>query len=161
MDDRLTWEEDKTPKQTSPTPLGDTFDEALPHYLSIGMPYDLYWDGEFGTKRAYRKAYELQLERDQRLDDKSNWYLGQYIMAALKTTPLLVAGLNVKQGAQLPGYIEKPFFEAAEEQKKEEVRRKKEENQQKMAMAMFQAMAAQFNKNFEKGHAKDNTDAGN
>lgn len=154
MGDRLTWEESKPQEQTSPTPYGDTFDEALPYYLAIGMPYDLYWDGEFGTKRAFRKAHAVRVEREQRIADQNNWYMGQYIISVLKTTPLLVAGLNVKQGAQLPGYAEKPFLEEAEAQKKEEIRKKKEEDQQKMAMAMFHAMASQFNKKFKKEQKK-------
>ena len=37
-----------------------------------------------------------------------------------------------------------------EEQKKEESRKKHEEDQSKLAMAMFQAMTAKFNKNIEK-----------
>lgn len=160
MGDRLTEDRDTSPAQTSPTPFGDTFDEALPQYLAMGMPYDLYWDGEFGTKRAFRKAYEIRLEREQRIADQNNWYMGQYIISALKTTPLLVAGLNVRQGAQLPGYAEKPFFEMADKQKKEDVRKKKEENQQKLAMAMFQAMSAEFNKNFKKKEHVKATDAG-
>lgn len=124
-------------------------DKALPLYMSIGMPYELYWEGEYGAKKAYREAYALRRKREEQIADQNNWYMGQYIISALQAVPLLVAGLNVKETTRLPKYPEKPFFEAAEEQKQEEQRKKKEEDRMKMAMAMFHAMATQFNKNFE------------
>jgi hypothetical protein len=150
--DRLT-EEEKKSKQTSPTPYGDMFDEALPQYLAIGMPYDIFWDGEYGTKKAFRKAYQLRVENEQRIADTNNWYMGQYIAAALQAVPLFVAGFNTK-GANLPDYPDKPFFVKHEEQKKEEARKQQQEDQSKLAMAMFQAMTARFNKTMEKKQAE-------
>lgn len=147
MGNRLTDEEQS--QQTESRSYGDIFDELLPEYLAIGMTYDEYWDGEFGTKRAARKAYAIKVKNEQILADRQNWYMGQYIMAALKHVPLLVAGLNVKTGANLPDYPEKPLMEAAEDLKKEEVRKKKEEDQAKLAMAMMHATFAKFNKRFE------------
>ena len=147
MGNRLT--EDEEP-QTSPTPYGDIFDEALPQYMAMGMTWDEYWDGEFGIKRAFRKAYKIRLENEQRINDQQNWYMGQYVVAALHAVPLLVAGLNVKEGTPLPEYPDKPFFEKIEAQKKEEVRRKEQEDQTKLAMAYFQAGIEKFNRNFLK-----------
>ena len=48
MGDRLTGEEES--EQASPKTYGDIFDEFLPEYIAIGMPYDLYWDGEYISK---------------------------------------------------------------------------------------------------------------
>lgn len=152
MGNRLTDEEGS--KQAEPKSYGDIFDEYLPEYLAIGMTYDEYWDGEFGTKRAARKAYAIRIKNQQLLADQQNWFMGQYIMAALRHTPLMVAGLNVKPSTQLPEYPDKPMLEAAEEQKKEEVRKKKEENQTMLAMAMMQAAFTQFNKRFEQKQPK-------
>ena len=148
MGDRLT-EEEKKPKQTSPTPYGDIFDEFLPQYMAIGMPYDLYWDGEFGTKRAFLKAFRIRRENEERIADRNNWYIGQYVMAAISAIQLFVAGFNTK-GSHIPEYPDKPFFERLDEQKKEETRKKQEEDQQMLAMAMFQAMTTQFNRNMDK-----------
>lgn len=148
MGDRLT-EEEKS-EQTSQTPYGDMFDRLLPEYMSMGMTYDEYWDGEYGTKRAFRKAYRIRMENEQHIADRNNWYMGQYIVAAIQSVPLMVPGINMKKGASLPDYPDKPFFMRYEEQKKEEVRKQHEEDQSKLAMAMFQAMTARFNKNIEK-----------
>ncbi len=147
MGDRLT---EENSKQTDPLSYGDIFDELFPHYLLMGMTPEQYWDGESWLKPAYRKAYQLRMENEQRLADRNNWYMGQYIMAAIQATPLIVPGINMKKGASLPDYPSKPFFEKYEEQKKEEVRKQKEEDQSKLAMAMFQAMTAKFNRNIQK-----------
>ena len=152
MGDRLTEEEKK--RQASPTPYGDIFDELFPHYLAMGMTPEQYWDGESELKPAYRKAYGYRIENEQRIADRQNWYMGQYIISALQAVPLLVAGLNVKEGTRLPEYPEMPFFQKAEEQKKEEVRKQKEEDQRKLAMAMLQASFERFNKNFLKKQAE-------
>ncbi len=152
MGDRLTGGD--APQQTGPKSYGDIFDEYLPEYMAIGMTYAEYWDGEFGTKRAARKAYAIRIKNEQILADRQNWYLGQYVISALKSTPLLVAGLNVKPSTQLPDYAEKPFLEKAEEMKKEEVRKKHEEDQMKLAMAMMQAAFNKFNKRFEQRQAE-------
>ena len=151
MGDRLTGEQQS--KQTSPTPYGDTFDRLLPEYMAIGMPYDLYWDGEYGTKRAFRKAYQVRMQNEQRITDQNNWRMGQYVMAAISAVPLLVAGFNTK-GVTVPEYPDKPLIEKHDEQKKEEARKQYEEDQSKMALALFHAMATQFNKNMEKKKAE-------
>lgn len=136
--------------QTSPTPYGDTFDEMLPHYLVMGMSYEDYWEGEYGMKLACRKAFRIRMENEQRISDRNNWYMGQYMIRVLQCVPLLVGGLNVKESTRLPDYPEKPFMEQADEAKKEEVRKKKEEDQTRLAMAMLQAAFSKFNKNMEK-----------
>ena len=70
-------------------------------------------------------------------------------MAAISAIQLFVAGFNTK-GSNIPEYPDKPFFERLDEQKKEETRKKQEEDQQMLAMAMFQAMTTQFNRNMDK-----------
>lgn len=112
----------------------------------MGMTPEQYWDGESGWKKAYRKAYQIRVENEQRMADRNNWYMGQYIISVLQSVPLLVGGLNVKPSTQLPEYPDKPFFEKIEAEKKEEVRRKNEEDQMKLAMAMFQSAVIQKNK---------------
>ena len=148
MGDRLT--KDGETKQTSPTPYGDMFDALAPHYMAIGMTWEQFWDGECGMKKAFREANRIRLENEQKLADMNHWYMGQYIIAAIQAVPLMVPGVNMKKGASLPDYPDKPFFEKQEALKKEEARKQHEEDQSKLAMAMFQAMTTRFNKNVEK-----------
>ena len=152
MGDPLTEEE---PVQTGQTSYGDIFDELLPHYIAMGMPPGEYWDGESSLKRAYRKAYQIRLENERRIADANNWYMGQYVAAALRSVALIVPGVNAKPHVEMPDYPDKPFMQAAEEQKKEEIRKQKEEDQQKLAMAMFQQFTLMFNANVEKRLEKE------
>ena len=158
MGNRLTGEED--PQQTESRSYGDIFDELFPHYLVMGMTPEQYWDGESWLKPAFRKAYQIRMENEQKLADRNNWYMGQYMMAVLQAVPLLVGGLNVKNTTKLPEYPKQPFLEQFEAQKKEEVRKKNEEDQMKLAMAMFQAGISKFNARFEKEHKAKAVSAG-
>lgn len=148
MGDRLT--EEEQPQQTSPHPYGDIFDELFPHYLLMGMTPEQYWDGESSLKPAFRKAYQMRMENEQRMADRNNWYMGQYLISVLQSVPLLVGGLNVKPTTKLPEYPEKPFFEKFDAQRKEEDRKKYEEDQMKLALAMFQSAVLEKNKQLEK-----------
>lgn len=146
MGDRLTDDQ----KQTGPRSYGDIFDELFPHYLLMGMTPEQYWDGESEWKKAYREAYRLRTEMEQRNADRNNWYMGQYMIAVLQSVPLLVGGLNVKPSTRLPEYPREPFLEKAIAEKKQEVKKKREEDQMKLAMAMFQAGIEKFNRNLMK-----------
>ena len=59
----------------------------------MGMTPEQFWDGESSNYPAYRKAYQLKIENEQKLADRQNWLMGQYLMAALQATPLLVGVL--------------------------------------------------------------------
>ena len=151
MGDRLT----DGKEQTGSRSYGDIFDELFPHYLLMGMTPEQYWDGESSLKKAYRKAYQMRMENEQRMADRNNWYMGQYLIAVLQSVPLLVAGLNVKRTTKLPDYPREPFFMTAEANQKKEVRRKREEDQMTLAMAMFQANIEKMNRNIRKRLEKE------
>ena len=126
------------------------FDRLLPEYMAMGMTYDEYWDGEYGTKRSCRKAFRIRMENEQKIADRNYWYMGQYVMAAIQASQFIIPGINMKKGASLPDYPDKPFLMKQEELKQEEARKQHEEDQSKLAMAMFQAMTAKFNQNIQK-----------
>lgn len=151
MGDCLTEEQ---PRQTSDTPYGDAFDAFLPHYMAMGMPYELYWDSEYGVKTAYLRAYRIRMENEQRFADWKCWQMAQYLMAVAGASAIYVNGF-VPKGAKLEKFPGKPFLEQAEIRKKEEDIKKKQEDQSMAAMAMFQAFVSQFNKNVEKRLERD------
>lgn len=153
MGDRLTEEQ---PRQASATPYGDAFDAFLPQYLAIGMPYEVYWDGETGARKAYREAYRIRMENEQRLSDINNWYMGQYMMHALQAVQLAAVAVPVKKiSSDMPKYPDQPFMITAEKEKKEEDRKQQEEDQSKVAMALFQAMITRLNNGIEKRQEKE------
>lgn len=150
MGNPLTEEGEQT-RRTSKTPYGDLFDKLLPQYMAMGMTYEQFWDGEIGIHKAYREAYKLRMENELRIADRNGWYIGQYIVHALRSVQLLAVAVPVKKIPDPKEYPEKPFLIQAEEEerknKDEEVRKKREEDQSKLAMSMFQQMVARMNGN--------------
>ena len=119
----------------------------------MGMPSEEYWDGNSWLVRAYREAYRMRTEQQDRMADYSAWLTGMYIRSALQSVYLMVNGF-VPKGSHAHPYPDKPMYLKNEEERitkrKEEKRRKTEEEKAKESMALFQAMATKFNRNFEK-----------
>lgn len=59
--------------------MGEVFDRMFPYYLSVGMTYELYWQGPAELVRAYREAEKLR--NDTR--NTEMWLQGMYIYEAL------------------------------------------------------------------------------
>lgn len=57
----------------------ETFNEAFPYYLSIGMSYELYWHGEPNLVKAFREADELRVDRM----NYEAWLQGLYVYQAV------------------------------------------------------------------------------
>lgn len=133
--------------------MGEAFDRLFPEYLVMGMTPEQYWDGENGLKKAYRTAYRTRMRNEERIRDQAAWLHGVYIRDALMSVALLVNGF-VPKGAKPTEYPNKPRLETYEEEeraaKKATAQKKREEKQMQLAMAMFQSMAADFNKGFER-----------
>lgn len=88
----------------SHTPYTDVFREQFAYYLSIGMPYDLYWNGDCTLVKDYRKADQLRLERD----NTHFWLQGMYFYEALcDVAPILVS--FPKKGAKVESYTKQPY----------------------------------------------------
>lgn len=125
----------------------------------MGMTPAEYWDGESGLKKAYREAWKLRMEHEERVRDRQAWLQAGYIRIALNSMALMVNGF-VPKGVHPDHYPEKPLLEKAEEEKKEADKRRKEENQRKLAMAMMQAAVARINKNILNKQKKQKAKAG-
>lgn len=138
-----------TEQQAEPETFGEIFDRMFPEYLVMGMTPEQYWDGESWLKKSYREAYRIRMRNEERERDITAWLHGAYIREALASVPLLVNGF-VPRGAKATDYPKQPRTIQAEEEKKAAEKQKRQENQMQLAMAMFQSMAANFNRNFEK-----------
>ena len=149
MEDRLSEEK---PKETFT--ISKIFHDAFPHYMAMGMSVEEFWDGEPWLVKAYRKAYRIRVENEERTADRNAWRIGQYIRFALVSVPITVNGFAPK-GHHMQEYPEKPMTMAAEEQKKEKVRKKQEANKQEMAQALFHAFTEKMNKNIRKRLEKE------
>lgn len=144
MEDRL---REEKPKED--LTISKIFHAAFPNYMVMGMSAEEFWDGEPWLAKAYRKAYRIRLENEEKIADRNAWRIGQYIRFALVSIPITVNGFAPK-GHHLQSYPEKPMTMAAEEQKKEEVKKKQEANKQEMAQALFHAFTEKMNRNIRK-----------
>lgn len=144
MEDRVT---EQKPKETFT--ISKIFHDAFPHYMVMGMSAEEYWDGEPWLVKAYRKAYRIRIENEEKTADRNAWRIGEYIRYALASVPITVNGFAPK-GHHLQSYPEKPMTMIAEERKMEKNKKKQEERKQEMAQALFHAFTEKMNKNIRK-----------
>lgn len=119
----------------------EKFYELFPYYLSIGMTYEQYWDGDCTLVKYYRKAEEMRNDkRNQEL-----WLQGMYIYEAIcDVSPILHA--FAKKGAKPHPYPSKPYAisEKQIKQEREEKQRKLVEKGKKFMEAMMHSTNKRF-----------------
>ena len=64
---------------------GEKFEELCGYYMSIGMTYHEYWDGDSMMAKYFREAEERKRERE----NYNAWLQGVYIYEALLDACLL------------------------------------------------------------------------
>lgn len=103
-----------------PLSLLDAFEKACPIYLSYGMTYDQFWDGDISAHKAYREAEKMRTrKRNQEM-----WLQGMYIYEAL----IDVAQYNKAFSKAKPRpYLKEPYdlFEEDKRRREEEEARKR------------------------------------
>ena len=112
----------------------DVFKQLCPYYMSIGMPYDEFWNGDVSMVEAYRTADELRLkQRNYEL-----WLQGMYMYEALcDASPLF--RFTMKKGPVKPQpYAKEPYpVTAAEVREREERDARMKEERLKAEFAAF------------------------
>ena len=101
--------------------FAETFEEAFPQYLALGMTAGEFWEQDCRLVIAYRKAYQIKQEHENQFA----WLQGLYICKALQSVPQFVAGWMPKN-VQIDPYFDKPIDFTPKKKSK------KESNQQKM-----------------------------
>lgn len=120
----------------------DTFREQFPFYLSIGMTFEQYWDGDCCLAKYYREAQELRNDRR----NQELWLQGLYIYEAIADlSPILHA--FAKKGTKPQPYLKEPIplTKREAEDKAEREEKIKSEN----AMRKMESYMAVFNKKFK------------
>lgn len=134
----------------SPTPEGgdservaalsytEVFYKHLPYYLSIGMPCELFWDGDCRLTESYRRAEEIKLRKK----NQDLWLQGMYIYEALcDVSPVLQA--FAKKGTKPTPYSSEPY--AITEQQVRERREREERLRYEKTKAKMASWAARTN----------------
>lgn len=89
----------------TPPSYGEIFAQLCPYYMSIGMSYDEFWNGDVMAAKAYREADELR----ERRRNFELWLQGSYIYEALcDASPLF--RFSMKKGSIKPEpYVKEPY----------------------------------------------------
>ena len=120
----------------------EKFYEVFPYYLSIGMTYEQFWEGDPYLAKYYRQADELRVERR----NQEMWLQGLYVYEAMcDVAPILHA--MAKKGTKARPYPEQPYA-ITEKQRRREIEEKERAvaNKGKKMMEMFMQ---RNNKRFE------------
>lgn len=116
----------------------EVFYTHLPYYLAIGMPYDLYWNGDCRLTECYRGAEEIK----QRQRNQDLWLQGMYIYEALcDVSPILQA--FAKKGTKPTPYSSEPYAITAKQV--QEKRERQEQLRFEKTKAKMAAWAAKTN----------------
>lgn len=123
----------------------EKFEELCGYYLSLGMTYEEYWEGDPAMTRYYRDKYRCEM--DQR--NTELWLMGVYIYEALMdVAPLL--NLFDKHRKALPYRTEPyPLTKTAEEKRKDREEKQKMKNGLDLMNAWMTNANAKFKKKQE------------
>lgn len=135
--------------QTAPARYGEIFEKMCPYYMSIGMTYDEYWNGEAVLCKYYRESHEKVLREENAMMHRQGAYIYQALLCA---SPLYNALSKKREAYPYPEDVIPLNERQSKEIKEEKERRKMEENKVRMKM-----LVDQLNKKFldkkEQGNA--------
>lgn len=104
-----------------PSRYTDAFEKACPFYLSIGMTWDQYWNGDNTMTKYYREAEKIRVEAR----NTEMWIQGAYIYKVMEAfAPIFPA--FPKKNARPGDYLSSPIPLTDEDVKNKEDREAKE-----------------------------------
>ena len=91
--------------------LSEYIDDLCIYYMSIGVPYDVFWYGDYCCLKYYEAVYLKQ----RKIKNEEMWMMGAYNFAAQSTT---LANAFRGRGHQAQDYLKEPiqFFPKTEEE---------------------------------------------
>ena len=136
-------EENEHQKALSPlSTYTEQFYEVFPYYLSIGMTYEQFWEGDPMLCKYYREAEELRNEKK----NQELWLQGMYIYEAIADlSPILHA--FAKKGAKAQPYPDAPY--PITKKQRERIRVEKEKKTFDKGMKFMEALTQQTNAKFK------------
>ena len=99
----------------------------FPYYLSLGMTYEEFWEGDCTLPKFYREAQKIKSQKE--FDDKNFfcWLQGRYIYDALCCASPLFRTNFSKSVVEAHEYYDKPI--EFKEKKSEEIDKNQEEKE--------------------------------
>lgn len=122
-------------------PFYKTFEKLCPYYMSIGMTYEQFWDGEAELPKYFREAHELRLREQNRM----MYYQGAYVYSAvLALVPVLRPLSKAKEPAP---YLDDVIPLSAKEA--EEIKERKDKEKFEKGLENMKTLAQRLNTQFE------------
>ena len=130
---------------------GDKFEELCGYYMSLGMSYHDYWDGDNCMTKYYREAEEIKKERR----NSELWLQAAYIYEALLDASPVFNPLS-KKNKPFPFRSEPiPITVSGSKQSDERKKKQRLENGKEAMRAMMAAINDRFKKKKEGGEANN------
>lgn len=129
--------------------LTDEFNKYCPFYISIGMSYEQFWEGDPTMTKAYLEAYNQKEKREAEKLKWMMWEQGLYVYEAIcDVSPVLRA--FSKATKPLP-YPKEPYgLDKTQEQKDMEIKKLKEQRDTYRTQIFFQNWANAQKERFKK-----------
>lgn len=127
---------------------GEKFKELCPEYMSLGMSYSDFWDGDCEIAVYYRKAFVKKCERK----NEELWLQGIYIYEALLDVAPVFNPVSKKHKALPYRTSPIPLTDVEKEKQKDEKNREK----LNAGKTIFKAMASNVNKSLKEKGGSDN-----
>ena len=110
----------------------------LPHALTIGIDYRLFWHLTPKKISAFEKAYNMKRE----LEDEKMWQLGMYIQSAVSVA--IDHSMNGKKAKSK--YLEKPLMKIAKDENIDLLTEDEKLEKVKTLFAMLEARKEEFDR---------------
>lgn len=106
------------PRSKESTTLEEQLDELCLYYMSIGVPYDEFWYGDYCSLKYYEETYL----RQRKIRNEEMWMNGMY---SYHGVAISLANAFRGKGQKAEEYMKEPiqFFPKSEKEKKAEEER--------------------------------------
>lgn len=114
----------ETEEVLQPRSLSEELDELCAFYMSIGVPYEEFWNGDYCQLKYHIKRYEIEKDRE----NQKMYIMGAYVFDALMAT---LQNFHLDGKHHQPVYYRKEPFDlnpkVEEEETPEKIRQQRQQ----------------------------------
>ena len=113
----------------------EQFEEVFPYYLSLGMTYEEFWEGDISLPKFYREAEKLRVKRACEDDNFQCWLQGLYVYEAVSCA---IGNALRKENTPQIKYLDKPLeiFKDEKQKSRKDIEEEREKASIKVQLQM-------------------------